>query len=92
VSVLLLARTAVVTAVTGAVLLSGLTVAGAASAAPDKDDSGSKSVNENKSPELADRDRPARSQDHLKRPWDRHDPHRRPAGACRRRSRCTSVW
>ena len=48
-SVLLLARTAVVTAVTGAVLLSGLTVAGAASAAPDKDDSGSKSVNENKS-------------------------------------------
>ncbi len=34
-TVLLLARTAVVTALTGAVLLSGLIVAGAASAAPD---------------------------------------------------------
>ena len=47
-SVLLLARTAVVTAVTGAVLLSGLTVAGAASAESDKDDRGTKSVSENK--------------------------------------------
>lgn len=43
-TVLLLARTAVVTAATGAVLLSGLTVAGAASAVPSDVERGDKST------------------------------------------------
>lgn len=42
-TVALLARSAVLTVATGAVLLSGMTVAGAASAAPAKDDRGSTS-------------------------------------------------